>query len=67
MALYRVIAWEIALTNINLCKRDGIVVRVLYFSPWPTRKTRLNVGEDFDQLLWTNTVGQVKPFWQRNN
>lgn len=67
MALQFVIAWGIALTNINLCKKDGIVVRVLHFSHWATSKTRLNIGKDFDQLLWTYTVGQVKLYWQNKN
>lgn len=53
-------AWEIPLTNINVFKRDGIVVRVLHFSHWATSKTRLNDGKDFDQLLGICTVGQVK-------
>lgn len=66
MSLYRVIAWEIPLTNINLCKKDGIVVRVLHFSFWATSKTRLNVGKDFDQLSWTSSVGQVKLSWQKS-
>lgn len=65
MALYWVIVWEIPLTNINLCKRDSDVVRVLRFSHWATSKTRLNVGKDFDQLLWTYIVGQVKLSWQK--
>lgn len=65
MALNCVIAWEIPLTNINLSKRDGIVVTVLHFSHWASCKTRLNIGKDFDQLLWTYTVGQVKLSWQK--
>jgi len=40
--------------------RDGIVVGVLHFSYWATNKTRLDIDKDFDQLLWTYTVGQVK-------
>lgn len=60
MALYWAIAGESPLTNINLYQRDGIVFRVLHFSHWATRKTRLDVGKDFDQLLGAVTVGQVK-------
>lgn len=67
MACYWEIAWELWLTNINLCRRNGIVVRALHISPWATRKTRLNFGIELDQLLQTETVGQVKPSWQQNS
>lgn len=60
-------AWEIPLTNIIPSKKDGIVVQALHVSHWATSKTRLNIGKDFDQLLWTYIVGQVKLSWQKNN
>lgn len=60
-------AWKIPLTNINPSKKDGIVVWALHFSHWATSKTRLNIGKDLDQLLWTYIVGEVKLPWQNNN
>lgn len=58
VCLHCVTAGEILLTNM----RDSIVFTVLQFSLWTTRRTRLNIGKDFNQLLRTYNVIRVKPF-----
>lgn len=60
LVFHSMMAWKISLANNIVSKKDAIVVRVLHFSHWATSKTRLNIGKDLDQLLWTYTVEQVK-------